>query len=365
MIPFNDLKAEFKEHQKQLEEAVIRVMKSGVYLQGPELSAFEDEFAKYLGTNHVIGVGSGTDALTLAIRALGLSTGDEVIIPANAYPTAFGVAAAGVQLRLCDVNPDTLVVDTSALEKAITTKTKAIIVVHLYGMPAPMMEIMRCAHRNGLKVIEDCAQAVGTRIGKLHVGTFGDVSIFSFYPTKNLGAMGDGGAVVTRSSEIAKRVMRLRMYGEDVRYHSLSTSTHSRLDEIQSAILRVKLHSLQKNLKKRDEVAQRYRLSLPTSLLVPRKIDPSVHHAHHLFVIRDRHSDKLKRDLGRRGIETLIHYPSPIHLQPAFSYLENHEGDFPISETASREILSIPLYPSLSIENQQRVIDAITEFFCI
>lgn len=356
MIKPNDLQLQYLRYREKLNEAVLRVMSSGIYLMGLELMAFEKEFSRFIKMKYVVGVGSGTDALTLAIKSLGLTGSDEVIVPANCYPTVFGVAASGVKIKLCDANEDTLNVSVETIKKAFTKNTKVVIAVHLYGMPAPMKEIMEFARERKLKVIEDCAQAVGARINNQHVGTFGDVGCFSFYPTKNLAAMGDGGAIVTNSKTLADRLKRLRMYGEDVRYHSLEMATHSRLDEIQSAILRVRLKKIALELKEREKLANGYRNKLPVDLLIPKFIPENTQHAFHLFVVRTDRVDKLRKYLAKREIETRIHYPSPIHFQPAFRYLGYKKGDFPIAEKASKEVLSLPLYPGMKRKDQDYVV---------
>jgi len=356
MIPFVDLRPQYLIHKQELNEAVKRVMESGAYLLGQELAAFETELADYLGVKYVVGVGSGTDALTLSIRSLGLGLGDEVIVPANAYPTAFGVKAAGVNLRLCDVEENTLNVSAKTLEAAITNRTKAVVVVHLYGMPAPTAEIMKLAKKKNLLVIEDCAQAVGAKIGGRNVGTFGDAACFSFYPTKNLGAMGDGGAVSVNNKKLSEKIGMLRMYGEDMRYNSVEFSTHSRLDEIQSAILRVRIKYLEEELIARQKLADDYRRELPDEVLIPKKIADGIRHANHLFVIRLKDREKIQLSLKKIGIETAIHYPAPIHFQPAFKFLGYERGDFPVSESASRQVLSLPLYTGLSLKDQKRII---------
>jgi len=365
MIPFNDLKSLFRRHRAEYRQAVERVMASGIYLLGSELAAFEKEFAEYLGVKFAVGVGSGTDALTLAIRGLGLGKNDEVIVPANAYPTAFGVAAAGVNLRLCDVDEDTLNVSAKTLEAAITSRTKAIVVVHLYGMPVVMDEIINFAKRLNIAVIEDCAQAVGAKIGNKYVGTFGDIACFSFYPTKNLSTMGDGGAVVTNDIKIAERIRRLRMYGEDIRYHSLEPSTHSRLEEIQAAILRVKLQNLKDELKQRQTMGLKYRGSINPANLIPDILPQNITHGYHLFVVRSENRDRLKEKLEAERIMSLIHYPQPLHFQPAFQKIDHmtySTRHFPVSENASRQILSLPFYPGLPVESQEKILEMVNQW---
>ena len=363
MIPFNDFQAQFTEQKPELLEAIHRVAASGVYLLGPELAAFEQEFSSYIDSPHVIAVHSGTDALELALRSIGVSYNDEVMVPVNAYPTAFGVAASGCRIRFCDVDPDTLTLSIETVSRALTKRTRAIIAVHLYGMPAPVPELLKFASAFNIAVIEDCAQAVGARINSRHVGTMGHIGCFSFYPTKNLGAMGDGGAVVTRDPAIAERVRLLRMYGEDVRYHSLVKSKHSRLDEFQSAILRVRLRFLEHDLKRRWRRAERYREGLPRDILISRELADHIVHAYHLFVIRASRRDELRSFLEEHGVQTMIHYPIPLHQEPAFAPSHWHRvGKVPVSERACLEVLSLPLYPSLSDDDQDQIINLVNSF---
>lgn len=356
MISFNDLKPQFLAHRNEFIESVARVMESGVYLMGQELSSFESEFADYLNIKYAVGVGSGTDALSLALRAFGIGRGDDVIVPANAYPTAFGVAASGARLRLCDVDDDSLTATIKTIEPELTKFTKAIVIVHLYGYPARADEIAKLTKQLGIALIEDCAQAVGAKINGQLVGTFGDAGCFSFYPTKNLGAMGDGGAVVTNNLEVAERIRRLRMYGEDVRYHSVEVSTHSRLDEIQAGILKLKLDFLNEELASRQAIADRYRQNLPADILVPPKIPTDLVHANHLFVVKLAKRGEIAARLKEKGIETMIHYPGPIHFQPGFQKLKIRAKNYPTAEMASQQVLSLPLYSGLSQENQSKII---------
>lgn len=365
MIPFNDLKPQFLAHRNEFIESVTRVMESGVYLMGQELSSFESEFADYLNIKYAVGVGSGTDALSLALRAFGIGRGDDVIVPANAYPTAFGVAASGSRLRLCDVDSDSLTATIKTIEPELTKFTKAIVIVHLYGYPARADEIAKLTKQLGIALIEDCAQAVGAKINGQLVGTFGDAGCFSFYPTKNLGAMGDGGAVVTNNLEVAERIRRLRMYGEDVRYHSVEVSTHSRLDEIQAGILKLKLDFLNEELVLRQEIADRYRQNLPADILIPSKIPADLVHANHLFVVKLAKRGEIAAKLREKGIETMVHYPAPIHFQPAFQRIGNvtyTTRHFPVSENASQQILSIPFYPGLPVEQQEEILELVKQW---
>ena len=362
MIPTLNPKELFSKYRPEIIEAIEKVIDSGVYLMGEELVKFEKEFADFLEIKNVVGVGSGTDALTLSLKALGVKGDEDVIVPANAYPTVFGVAASGAHPRFCDVEEDTLTISAKTIESVLTTKTKAIVVVHLYGMPVLMDEIINLAKRLNIYVIEDCAQAVGTKIGNKYVGTFGDIGCFSFYPTKNLSTMGDGGAVVTNDIKIADRIRRLRMYGEDVRYHSLESSTHSRLEEIQAAILRVKLQNLKDELKERQVMGLRYRGALKPDNLIPELLPKNLTHGYHLFVVRSENRDRLKEKLEAEGIMSLIHYPQPLNFQPAFQRIGNvtyATRHFPVSENASEQILSIPFYPGLPLESQNKILETV------
>ena len=362
MIPTLNPKELFSKYRPEIIEAIEKVIDSGVYLMGEELSGFEKEFADFLEIENVVGVGSGTDALTLSLKAIGVKSDEDVIVPANAYPTVFGVAASGAHARFCDVEEDTLTMSMRTIEPVLTIKTKAIVVVHLYGMPVLMDEIINLARRLNIYVIEDCAQAVGTKIGNKYVGTFGDIGCFSFYPTKNLSTMGDGGAVATNDSKIADRIRRLRMYGEDVRYHSLEPSNHSRLEEIQAAILRVKLQNLNDELKERQIMGLKYRASLKPDNLIPELLPKNLTHGYHLFVVRSENRDRLKQKLEAEGIMSLIHYPQPLNFQPAFRRIGNvtyTTRHFPVSEKASEQILSLPFYPGLPLESQNKILETV------
>jgi dTDP-4-amino-4,6-dideoxygalactose transaminase len=362
MIPTLNPKDLFSPYRSEIVEAIEKVIDSGVYLMGEELSGFEKEFGDFLDIKNVVGVGSGTDALTLSLKALGVKSDEDVIVPANAYPTVFGVAASGAHARFCDVEEDTLTMSVRTIEQVITIKTRAIVIVHLYGMPVVMDEIINFAKRLNIYVIEDCAQAVGAKIGNKYVGTFGDIGCFSFYPTKNLSTMGDGGAVITNNDKIADRLRRLRMYGEDIRYHSLEPSTHSRLEEIQAAILRIKLLHLKDDLKERQAMGSRYRAALQQDNLIPGLLPKDLIHGYHLFVVKSQNRDSLKEKLEAAGFMSLIHYPQPIHFQPAFQRIGNvtyTTRHFPVSENASRQILSLPFYPGLPVESQDKILETV------
>jgi len=349
-IPFVDLQTEHKKQIQSLKKAFATVCDRGVFVLGDSVRTFEAEFARYLGAKYAVGVASGTDALLLALKAIGITPQDEVLVPANAYPTAFAVSLSGAKIRLVDIDPQTYTIDPRKIESAITKKTKAIIVVHLYGQAAKMDTIMRITRKTNIAVIEDVAQAHGSTYKNKKLGTIGDIGCFSFYPTKNLGALGDGGMIVTNTKRIAEQIQRLRNYGEKKRYVSTHLGYNSRLDELQAALLSVKLSMLDKNNKKRQRLAKAYLYNLrETSVQLPTThIDES--HVYHLFVIRTKKRNSLQAYLQGKGITTLIHYPTPIHSVKAFLHLGYKTRDFPQAEKSAKEILSLPLYPTLSLD---------------
>ncbi len=359
MIPFNDLKPAHDRHREEYEAAVRRVFARSWYVLGPELEAFEDEFADYHGAAHAVGVASGTDAIELALRAAGVGSGDEVItVSHTAVATVCAVERAGARPVLVDIDPRTYTIDPEAVRAAITPRTRAVVPVHLYGHPADMPALLAVARPAGLCVIEDCAQAHGARLGGRPVGTFGDLAAFSFYPTKNLGAFGDAGAVLTGDTELAGRLRRLRNYGQEQRYLHVERGVNSRLDELQAALLRVKLAHLDVYNAERRALAARYLAWLGgVGLPVPRH--RAVEHVYHLFVVRHPGRDLLRQRLHAHGIETLIHYPVPVHLQPAYADLGHRPGSLPATERAAREILSLPLYVGLGEDRIDRVTEAV------
>lgn len=356
-VPFFSLVKQYKTIRTEIDRAVLRVLLHGVFTLGKEVIAFEKEFASYIGVANAVGVASGTDALTLALRALNLSQVDEVIVPANAYPMVFGVGMAGVRVRLIDCTEEGIM-NLSLLPHVVTKKTKAIIPVHLYGIPVNIPALQHTIEdlgRHDIAIIEDCAQAHGaeleagsekSEVRKKKVGSFGVIGCFSFYPTKNLGAYGDAGMVVTNSNSIADRVRQLRMYGEIKRYESYEMSGISRLDELQAAILRVKLRHLDAWNRKRKKIAFEYLKGLKGLQNITIMTESS-HSCFHLFVIRSKKRDALRLFLARKGIGTAIHYPTPIHLTPSYRFLGYSKGDFPVAERLSREALSLPLYPEI------------------
>jgi dTDP-4-amino-4,6-dideoxygalactose transaminase len=360
-VPFNDLRRRHDADPAAYRMAVERVFTRGWYVLGPEVEAFETEFAAFLGIDHAVGVANGTDAIELSLRAAGIGPGDEVITVAHtAVATACGIERAGARPVFVDIRPDDYTIDPRAMPAAVTPRTRAIVAVHLYGQPARLKELRATADRLGLLLIEDCAQAHGARYANRHVGTFGHIAAFSFYPTKNLGAFGDGGAVVTNDTALAERVRRLRNYGQSDRYrHDLVGGFNSRLDELQAALLRVALRRLDEAIAERKVLADRYlsRLRVPA---LPCSM-PGTEHAYHLFVVRHPDREHFRDELQRRGVETLVHYPIPVHLQRAYEHLGGQPGDLPETERAAREVVSLPLFPGMTSEQQDAAIVAVNE----
>ena len=361
MIPFFDLTKQYESIKSEIDDATARVLKGGWFILGPEVTAFEKEFAAYIGAPHAIGVGSGTEAIHLALLALGVGAGDEVItVPNTAVATVAAIELTGARAVLCDVRPDSMLIDVEKLARAITPRTKAIIPVHLFGQSADLDPILELARAKNIFVLEDCAQAHGATYRGKRVGAYGDIAAFSFYPTKNLGAYGDGGAIVTRDAKLAERVNLLRQYGWRERYTSDIKGMNSRLDELQAAVLRVKLRHLDA-----WNAARRERAALYTELLrtvTPPREMAYGQHVYHLYVIQSPNRQSLIAHLQARGIGTAIQYPHTIHLQPAYANLGYREGSLPVSEKLAREILSLPLYPELSLDDVRAVAQAVNEF---
>lgn len=363
-VSFFDLKAAYAELQVEMDAAVKRVFASGRYIMGDELAAFETEFAAYCGAAHCIGVANGLDALHLILRSYDIGAGDEVIVPANTYIASWlAVSYAGATPVPVEPSEHTYNIDPAPIESAITPRTRAIIAVHLYGQPADMDAINAIAARRGLRVIEDAAQAHGARYKGRRVGALSDVAAFSLYPGKNLGAVGDGGLVVTNDCAVAERVRLLRNYGSRTKYYNEEKGFNSRLDELQAALLRVKLTKLDEWNERRRRIGVRYlrELSnLPDLRLpcVPNWAEP----VWHQFVVRSSRRDTLQQYLKEKGVETLIHYPVPPHLQKAYYDLGLSEGSFPISEAIHREVLSLPIGPHLSGEEADYIIQAVRGF---
>lgn len=362
-VPFVDLKAAYLRLQTDIDAAVASVLQSGWYILGEQVRSFEAEFAAFLGVRHAVGVASGTDAILLALKAFGIGPGDEVItVGHTAVATVAAIELSGATPRFVDIDSRTYTLDPVQLAGAITPRTRAIVPVHLYGQPADMEPILTIAQEKSVIVIEDCAQAHGAYYRGRMVGSMGDAAAFSFYPTKNLAAIGDGGAVVTNDPQIADRISLLRQYGWRERYLSEETGYNSRLDELQAAILRVRLRHLLAETEIRRNIAMMYDSQLEGlgSDLPWRRQDST--HAFHLYVIRHSHRDALQKHLSTRGIGTGIHYPVPVHLQPAYQHLGYRPGDLPVTETIATTVLSLPMHPDLTSDEVTTVTSAIKDF---
>lgn len=363
-VPFLDIGAATRELEAPVLDAVQRVVRSGWYIRGEETAAFEREFAAFTGAKHAIGVGNGLDAIALALQALGIGSGDEVIVPSNTY-IATWIAVAQTGARPVAVEPivGQWNLDPARIEHAITPRTRALVPVHLFGQPADLGELLAVARKHGLVVVEDAAQAHGARYNGRRIGTHGHAVAWSFYPGKNLGALGDGGAVTTDDADVAARVRSLGNYGSSQKYVNELLGANSRLDEIQSAVLRVKLHHLDSWNARRRTTAKRYAEELADipGLRLP-SVAPDREHVWHVYVVDHALRDQLQKHLATRGIQTLVHYPIPPHLSGAFAPLGLTEGTFPIAEEAARTHLSLPIGPHLSEENVTQVIDACRSF---
>lgn len=358
--PFLDLKSVNAELRSELIAAFERVVDSGWYILGNEVEAIEREFAEYTGTKHCVGVASGLDALSLSLRAMGIGPGDEVIVPSNTY-IATWLAVTHVGARPIPVEPDatTFNIDPLLIEAAITPKTRAIMPVHLYGQPADLEPILALAHRHGLRVLEDAAQAHGARYRSQKIGGHGDAVAWSFYPGKNLGALGDGGAITTNDPAIAEKLRELRNYGSKVKYHNDAVGYNSRLDELQAALLRVKLPYLDATNRHRAEIARLYCEGLAGLDLILPYVSDHADPVWHLFVIRHEQRDELARRLHESGVSTMIHYPVPPHLQPAYAFLGHGKGTFPVSEALHLSVLSLPIGPTQSLADTEKIITAV------
>ena len=365
-IPFVDLKAQYQTLRPEMDTAIQAVLEQTAFILGPDVRTFEHNFAAYIGTEHAIGVGSGTDALQLAMEALGIGPGDEVITAANTYvATCEAISHLGATPRLVDVDERSYNLDHTQLEVALSSASKAVIPVHLYGQPAELDPILDFARRHNLHVIEDCAQSHGARYKGRRTGTLGDVACFSFYPGKNLGAYGDGGAVLTNDDRIADQVRMLRNHGQKAKYEHLILGYCTRLDNLQAAVLNVKLPHLEEwNSHRRSRAALYDRLLGDVPNIVTPLIAPENEPVFHLYVIQatDGRRDALQGFLGEAGIATGLHYPTPVHLQKAYAHLGHKPGDFPVSEQLAQQGLSLPMFPELADEQVQFVSGKISEF---
>lgn len=363
-VAFGDLAGDYRGKRAAIDAAVARVLSSGWFILGEEVRRFEEEFAAFLGVGHVVACANGTEAIALALAASGAKPGDEVVIPANTCgPTVAGARMAGLRPTLADADAETLTLDAKSAEAATTPETRFLLPVHLYGGVADLDGLAAVAVRRGAALLEDCAQSHGALWKGRATGGFGRAAAFSFYPSKNLGAYGDGGAVATGDAEVAARARELRQYGWKRRDRSEAEGWNSRLDELQAAILRAKLPFLERENARRREIADLYDAAfagIPVRRLASRGGSLP---ARHLYPIRTAERDALREHLAARGIETGVHYPEPIHLQPAYAFLGRGPGDFPVAEEASRTVLSLPIHPMLSDAQVEAVAGAVRSFF--
>lgn len=362
-VPLVDLGAQHRQIESELNEGFARVIGQTAFVLGEDVAAFEAEFARFVDVRHCVGVASGTDALELALRAVGVGRGDDVIVPANTFiATALAVVRAGATPVLVDVDPETLLIDPVHVAAKTTARTKAVIPVHLYGQMAPMEALAAYAADARVHLIEDAAQAQGARRGGRAAGSVGIVAATSFYPGKNLGAYGDAGAVMTNVDELASRLRALRNYGSEQKYHHPELGFNSRLDTLQAVVLRAKLRRLAAWNEARREAAKRYDAWLSGMAGIARPSTSSdSEHVYHLYVIRVAHRDRVLAALQAAGIGAGVHYPVPIHLQGAFAHLGHQKGAFPHTERAAEEILSLPMFPEISPEQQLRAVDVLRE----
>jgi dTDP-4-amino-4,6-dideoxygalactose transaminase len=371
MIPFGDLSRQYEQYKDEIDAVVQEVFKKGNFILGENVSLFEKEFSSYCGCKYGIGVGSGTEALHLALLACGVGQGDEVITVSNtAVPTVSAIRFSGANPVFVDIEEDTYNINPGLIEQKITSKTKAIMPVHLYGNPCNMERICEIAAKNGIKVIEDCAQSHGALFNCKKTGSFGDAGCFSFYPSKNLGAFGDGGMVVTNNAEINRKLRLLRNYGQEDRYYSITEGFNSRLDEIQAAILRFKFKLFDGWNERRTDIANRYNKAfINTGIICPVSKDPAngspgfFKHVYHLYVIRVKDRQDFMDYMEKNGVKTLIHYPYPIHLQKAYAGLGFETGSLPVAEKLAPEIVSLPIYPELKDSEVDYIIKTVLKFF--
>ena len=361
-IPSNTLKPGYEKYREEYIAATTRVLDSGWYILGNELEAFEREFASWLDTDYCVGLNSGLDALILAFQALGISQGDEVIVPANTYiASVIGITKNNATPVF--IEPDEYHnIDADNIESAITEKTKAILVVHLYGQPCRMDKIMEIANRHGIPVVEDCAQSHGATFNGKITGTFGKISCFSFFPTKNLGAFGDAGAIATNDKELADKIKIYRNYGSEKKYYNKVQGVNSRLDEMQAALLRVKLTHLQELTQERERIADYYLKNITNPLIKLPKVLYNTRPVWHQFVIQTEKRNELIKHLADKGIGTQIHYPVPPHLAEAYSSLGFNHGSFPITEKEADTILSLPMYNGITELEQDYIVDRLNIF---
>ena len=359
-VKSGDLAREYRDIKDEIDQAVARILSRGWFILGPEVEAFERAFAQYLGVNYCVGVASGTDAIALALLACEVGPGDEVItVSHTAVPTVSAISMVGARPRFVDICPDTYLLDVRQVETAITPRTRGIVPVHLYGQCVDMDPLLELAGGYSIPIIEDCAQAHGATYKGQKVGTMGLMGAFSFYPSKNLGCYGDGGAVVTNDAELYDKLKMLRNYGQRERYYHEIKGINSRLDELQAAILGVKLRHLDTWIKRRRLIAQMYNTRLHDLPITTPVEAPNCLHVYHLYVVQSAQRDRLQNLLGEQGVETLIHYPMPVHRQAAYADLGYADGTLPITEATAQRVLSLPIYPQMTEDEIATVINAI------
>jgi dTDP-4-amino-4,6-dideoxygalactose transaminase len=363
-VPFGALDADYRERREAIDGAISRVLLKGRFILGEEVAAFERELAAALGVGRVVACASGTDAIALALQAAGAGPEDEVILPANVcVPVIAGVRLAGARPRLADVDPETLTLGRAEAERAWNPRVRFVLAVHLYGGLADVSGLAALALENGATLLEDCAQSLGAAAGGRPAGSLAAAAAFSFYPTKNLGAYGDGGAVATGDPAIARKIESLRQYGWSRRDFSEVEGRNSRMDELQAAVLRAKLPFLDEDNARRREIAERYDSAFSGLPLIRLSARPRTTPAPHLYPVRTAARDMLARHLAARGVETAVHYPLPLHLQPAYAFLGGRRGDFPVAEEACETVLSLPLYPRMSDDQVEAVSSGVRDFF--
>lgn len=361
MIQFLDLHAVNAPYQNEIEKKINNVLQQGWYILGNQNTIFCEQFASYCGTKHALGVANGLDALILLLRGYGFQAGDEIIVPANTFiATILAISHVGCTPVLVEPNPITYNIDVERIQNAITNKTKAIMVVHLYGQALEMESIWNIAQQNNLRILEDSAQAHGAYYKNKRVGNLGDASAFSFYPGKNLGCLGDGGAITTNDTELYEHIKALANYGSEKKYHHIYKGWNSRLDEIQAGVLSIKLQHLDADNEKRRKIAQYYREHIHNTEIILPSCNDENSHVWHLFVIRTKKRDRLQEYLYNHGIQTLIHYPIPPHKQKVYS--EWNTLSFPITEAIHDEVLSLPISPVMSMEDVEKIVHCMNEF---
>lgn len=361
-IPQNRLDREFYRHQEEYERKALEVLRSGWYVLGREVKAFEEEFASFIGTKYCIGLASGLDALWMSLRVLGVKKGDEVIVQGNTYiASVMGITMNGAKPVFVEPN-SYYNIDVDKIEEKITERTKAVLVVHLYGQASKMDKIKELCKKYQLFLVEDCAQSHGASFQGRMTGSFGEIGCFSFYPSKNIGGFGDGGAIVTNVEAIDKEIRVMRNYGSEKRYYNKMVGTNSRLDEIQAGLLRVKLRHEKELTKERQDIARLYLEGICNARILLPEIEKDVTSVWHQFVVRCKRRDELQKYLEDNGIGTIIHYPIPPHLAEAYEYLGFKQGDLPVTEEYGREVLSLPMFSGMNIKEVEEVIEACNRF---